>query len=138
MPSAFLEIFGSTLYYKWLSSLPEMSKDLTGRTVIVTGANVGVGLEAARFFCNMNPARLILAVRTTSKGEEAKKEIESQDSLARKTNVEVWELDLGLFESVKRFAKRCNDELERVDILVENAALGEGTWSTTADGWESL
>jgi retinol dehydrogenase-12 len=138
MPSAFIEIFGSTLYYKWLSNLPETSKDLTGRTVIVTGANVGVGLEAARFFYNMNPARLIIAVRTISKGEEAKKEIESQSASTGKTNVEVWELDLGLFESVKRFAKRCNDELERVDILVENAALGEGPWSTTADGWESL
>ncbi|PVF95996.1 NAD(P)-binding protein [Serendipita vermifera] len=138
MSSAVVEIFGDTLYYKWIRNLPETSRDLSGRTVIVTGANVGVGLEAARFFYNMSPARLVIAVRSISKGEEAKMDIEAKGDSAGQTSVEVWELDLGLFESVKRFAEKCNDELERVDIFLENAALGEGPWSTTPDGWESL
>jgi retinol dehydrogenase 12 len=137
MAAAFLEIFSETLYYKYIGSLPETSKDLTGRVIIVTGANGGIGLEAAKFFYKMNPARLILAVRSLSKGQEAKKSIETEATVTVKTNVEVWELDMGSFESVKRFAKKCVDELERVDILLENAAIGRGPWSATQDGWET-
>jgi retinol dehydrogenase-12 len=137
MTSAFAEIFGDTLAYKWWKTLPETNKDLTGRNVIVTGANSGVGLEAARLFYNMNPARLVLAVRSKEKGEEAKKDIESKKNSFGRTSVEVWELNLESFESVKQFAKRCNDELQRLDILMENAGLGMAPWSTTSDGWET-
>ncbi|PVF96434.1 NAD(P)-binding protein [Serendipita vermifera] len=138
MFSGIVEVLGDTLYYKWWKNLPETTKDLTGRNVIVTGANTGVGLEAARFFYNMNPARLVLAVRNQDKGEAAKRDIMSQSKGAIDTKVEVWELDLCSFESVKRFASKCSAELERLDILMENAALGLGPWSTTGDGWESL
>ncbi|PVF96003.1 NAD(P)-binding protein [Serendipita vermifera] len=137
MAAAFIEIFGETLYYKYVGSLPETNKDLTGRTVIVTGSNGGIGLEATKLFYRMNPARLILAVRSTSKGQEAKTTIETERKETTKTSVEVWELDMGLFESVKRFAKRCHDELERVDIFLENAGVGRGPWSVTKDGWET-
>jgi retinol dehydrogenase 12 len=132
-----LEIIRETIYYKYFGTLPETIKDLTGRTIIVTGSNVGLGLEAAKFFYKMNPARMILAVRTISKGEEAKKVIEAQTNTKGTTKVEVWELNMGLFESVKRFAKRCHDELERVDVLLENAAVGRSPWSLTRDGWEN-
>ncbi|PVF95998.1 NAD(P)-binding protein [Serendipita vermifera] len=137
MAAAFAEIFGETLYYKYIGSLPETTKDLTGRTIIITGANVGLGLEAAKFLYKMNPAHMILAVRTISKGEEAKKIIEAETNTKGKTKVEVWQLDMGLFESVKRFAKKCHDELDRLDILLENAAVGVTPWSVTKDGWET-
>jgi retinol dehydrogenase-12 len=45
--------------------------DLTGQTVVVTGSNVGLGLETARHFARMNPANLILAVRNKQKGDNA-------------------------------------------------------------------
>lgn len=47
-----------------------------GRTVIVTGANTGLGQEAARHFVRLGASTLIIACRTVSKGEAAKKDIE--------------------------------------------------------------
>jgi retinol dehydrogenase 12 len=135
--SALIELIAETLYYKYIGTLPETTKDLTGRTLIITGSNVGLGLEAAKFFYKMNPARMILAVRTISKGEDAKKVIEAQTNTKGQTKVEVWELDMALFESVKRFAKKCHDELDRVDVVLLNAAVGVSPWSVTRDGWEN-
>ncbi len=50
---------------------PVVKGDLTGKTVMVTGANSGIGYEAAKHFATMNPGRLILACRSQSKGQEA-------------------------------------------------------------------
>jgi retinol dehydrogenase 12 len=141
--AALLSIILESAINKW-KTLPDTVVDLSGRTVIVTGSNVGLGLEAAKRFYAMNPARLILAVRTISKGEDAKKVIletgKKEGPYGRvksETNIEVWTLDLSSFESVRRFAKRCDDELERIDILLENAAVQVGDWSVTNDGWET-
>lgn len=52
---------------------PVVKRDLSSKTVIITGANGGLGLEAAKHFASMNAARLILACRNKEKGEEALK-----------------------------------------------------------------
>lgn len=51
--------------------IPVPAADLTGKTVVVTGANVGLGFEAAKHFAAMKPARLIIACRSQEKGEIA-------------------------------------------------------------------
>jgi retinol dehydrogenase-12 len=45
--------------------------DLSGKTVMVVGANTGLGFEASKHFARMNPAHLVLACRSKSKGEAA-------------------------------------------------------------------
>jgi len=50
---------------------PLVSADLTGRVVIVTGANTGLGLAASKHLATMNPAKLIMTVRSAEKGEKA-------------------------------------------------------------------
>ncbi|KAL9624862.1 MAG: hypothetical protein Q9160_000909 [Pyrenula sp. 1 TL-2023] len=95
------------------------SKDRTGETIIVTGSNIGLGLEAARHFARLN-AKVILAVRNIPAGEEAKESIEA--STGKKGTVEVWKLDLGSYDSVKAFAERAS-KLPRLDAVVENAGI---------------
>lgn len=101
----------------------------------MTGANVGLGLEAARHFARLGAAKVILACRNTDKGERAKADIER--STARSGIVEVWSLDLCSFESVKQFCQRA-DQLPRLDVVVENAAVAMiGPQAALAEGYES-
>lgn len=110
--------------------------DCTGKTIIVTGANVGLGKEAARHFARLNAEKVIIACRSTEKGEAAKRDIEA--STKRSGAIEVWQLDLQSYDSVKAFAKRA-EGLKRLDAIVENAgictcngvvSLGTGTDTT--------
>jgi len=50
---------------------PVIETDLTGQTVVVVGANTGIGFDATKHFATMNPARLILACRSKERGEAA-------------------------------------------------------------------
>ena len=56
---------------------PEQRQRWDGKSVIVTGANTGLGLEAARQFVSLGAEKVILAVRSLDKGERAKESIES-------------------------------------------------------------
>ena len=114
--------------------LPYPVTDCTGKTVIVTGANIGLGKEAARHFARLN-ANVILAVRSFEKGEEAMRDIEST---AKKTGTtEVWELDLASYASVKAFAKRVS-LLPRVDIVIMNASVASYSFETAEDNESSI
>jgi retinol dehydrogenase 12 len=100
--------------------LPYPTKEFSGQTIIITGSNTGMGMEAARHFVRLNASKVILAVRTASKGLAAKKSIEA--TTERLNVVEVWDLDLTSYDSVKAFAEKAN-RLERLDVVVENAAV---------------
>lgn len=122
--------FAAFLYSQFFVKLPYPKKSLSGQTIIVTGSNTGLGLEAARHFTRLGAAKVILAVRSLSKGEAAKESIEA--STDRKGVVEVWSLDLGSYESVKEFAKKA-EGLDRLDALVENAGVAKTAWSVQED-----
>ncbi|CAJ2507070.1 Uu.00g082560.m01.CDS01 [Anthostomella pinea] len=107
--------------YNHFRPLPYPTKDCTGMTVIVTGANTGIGREAARHFVRLNAARVILGCRNTTKGEAAKTSIET--STGRPDVVEVWQVDLGSFASVREFCRRADARLDRLDVLLENAGV---------------
>lgn len=118
-----------------MTALPYPATDYTGRTCIITGANVGLGKEAARHFCRLGAEKVILACRDVEKGREAQTDINA--STRRQGVVDVWELDLASFQSVKTFCHRANTELERVDIVIENAGVAIGTYVEIDGGFES-
>ncbi|KAF8857320.1 putative short-chain dehydrogenase [Acephala macrosclerotiorum] len=106
---------------------------LASQTVIVTGANTGLGLETARHVVALGAAKVILGVRTVSKGNAAKSDIES--TTRRPGVVEVWELDLESFDSVKTFASRAT-KLPRLDTAIMNAGMASGKWNLSPHGFE--
>lgn len=121
------------MYSQFFFTPPYPTNDFAGQTIIVTGANTGLGLEAARHLVRLNAEKVILAVRNLQKGEAAKKSIEGSE---KKTGVaEVWELDLANHQSVQRFAKRA-EGLKRLDAVSENAAIYTFQF-TIVDGNES-
>lgn len=95
--------------------------DFSGRTVIVTGSNTGLGLEAARHFARLKCTKIILAVRDMSKGQAAKESILASTNRVEDC-VEIWKLDLNSNASVQAFAKRAH-RLDRLDAVVESAGL---------------
>ncbi|MFD6450752.1 MULTISPECIES: oxidoreductase [unclassified Nocardia] len=105
---------------KWTTAnLP----DQTGRTIIVTGANSGLGAATARALSEAG-ARVILACRDTAKAERV--------AAGLRGATEVRELDLANLNSVRAFA----DSIERVDVLINNAGVMALPLRRTADGFE--
>ena len=101
----------------------------------MTGANVGLGLEAARHFIRLNAEKVILAVRNLEKGQVAKESIERSEK--GRGTVEVWSLDLGSYQSVKDFAKRAQG-LKRLDAVVENAGIAVGKYEILEDNESTI
>ena len=97
-----------------------------GRTVIVTGANSGLGAVTARELAGKG-ANIIMAVRNTSKGEAAAQQITGPKV------VEVRRLDLQDLSSVRQFA----DGVDKVDVLINNAGIMAAPYALTVDGFES-
>ncbi|MCW1958698.1 MAG: oxidoreductase [Mycobacterium sp.] len=95
-----------------------------GRTVIVTGANSGLGLVTARELARVG-ARTILACRNVGKGEAA--------AAGMTGEVEVRRLDLQDLASVHDFA----DSITVADVLINNAGIMAVPYSITKDGFES-
>ncbi|MCV7282640.1 SDR family NAD(P)-dependent oxidoreductase [Mycolicibacterium flavescens] len=95
-----------------------------GRTVIVTGANSGLGLVTAQELARVG-AHVVLAVRNTAKGEQAARQIGG--------DTEVRELDLQDLASVRAFA----DGVDAVDVLINNAGIMAVPYALTRDGFES-
>jgi NAD(P)-dependent dehydrogenase (short-subunit alcohol dehydrogenase family) len=95
-----------------------------GRTVVVTGANSGLGLSTARELARAG-ARVVMAVRDVSRGEQAATTIDG--------DVVVRHLDLADLESIRAFAREWTGDL---DVLVNNAGIMMVPAGLTADGFE--
>jgi len=99
---------------------PAPGTTLSGKTAIITGGNTGLGYEAAVQLLGLRLSHLILAVRSTEKGEAAASKLCLQYPEAK---IEVWELDMCSYNSVQAFAKRVDKELLRLDIVILNAGV---------------
>lgn len=106
--------------------------DLDGKVIVVTGANSGVGLGAAKAFARKG-ASTILACRNVEKAERALDQIE--DGIPN-ASVAVMILDLASLASVRRFAATFKATYERLDVLVNNAGIMWASYGLTEDGFE--
>lgn len=115
-------------------SVPPIPSDvsLVGKTALVTGANVGLGLACSRHFLELGASRLVMAVRTVAKGEVEAAKLRAAFPAAQ---IDVWPLDLTKPQSsVQPFAARCNKELGRLHVAVLNAGLGKDAFVRTTEG----
>jgi NAD(P)-dependent dehydrogenase (short-subunit alcohol dehydrogenase family) len=106
--------------------------DLTGRSVVVTGANTGLGKETAKALAAKN-AIVVMAVRSLEKGENAAEEIRK---IYPTSQLDVMELDLSDLNSVSMFARDFSNKYNRLDLLINNAGVMMPPYSKTADGFE--
>jgi NAD(P)-dependent dehydrogenase (short-subunit alcohol dehydrogenase family) len=110
------------------------TESFAGKTVLITGANAGLGFEASLKFAALGASRLIFGVRTLWKGEEARSKICQQTGYS-KDNIHLYELDMSTFDSVKRFAVAISRE-ERIDIAILNAGVVSPSFRLSPEGYE--
>ena len=101
---------------KWT---PRQIPSQQGRLAIVTGANSGIGYQAAKYLARAG-AMVILACRNAEKGEAARAQIAAAQPLAK---VEMRILDVADLDSVRRFAAEFLSEDRPVDLLINNAGV---------------
>jgi len=111
--------------------------DQTGKTAIVTGANSGIGLIAARELAR-HGASVVVACRDTSKGDAAVEQIRKDLGTSGATaSLTVGKLDLASLDSVREFAAGIHESHpDGFDLLINNAGVMATPKSTTADGFE--
>lgn len=106
---------------------------LIGKTVVITGANTGIGYETAKDLSKRG-AKIIMGCRNFEKANEAKEKIAKE---VPKALLEVRKLDLASLNSVREFAKSINESEEHLDILINNAGVMVCPQSQTEDGFET-
>ena len=112
---------------KWTkSNIP----DLSGKVVIVTGGNSGLGFESVKAFAEKG-ADVVLTSRTKEKGESAKQKIGETRGI-----IDVMLLDLKSFSSIEKFANAFKQKYIRLDILLNNAGIMMTPHFKTKDGLE--
>jgi len=103
------------------------------RTVLITGGNSGIGLEAAVGIATSGH-RVVIAVRNAAKGEMAVADIKARSGNDR---VETLPLDLASMASIRSFAEAWQSRGEPIRVLLNNAGLIQRSRTTTADGFET-
>ena len=106
--------------------------DQEGKTVVITGANTGLGYEAARVMSERG-ARVLIACRSEQKAEDAIGRIEQVNGAVDASFVH---LDLGDLSSVSDCAEQLLRE-EKIDVLINNAGIRLPPYELTKDGYES-
>ncbi len=113
---------------KWTA---EDIPDQSGKTIIVTGANSGLGLASAKALARKG-AHVVMACRSQQRGEEALQEVKQIPN----ASAELMLLDLGSLQSVKSFAEGFLSRYDQLHVLLNNAGIMATPYGTTQDGFE--
>ncbi len=106
--------------------------ELAGKTIVVTGANSGLGLETTRLLAGRG-AHVVMACRTPSKAERAMQTLNEELSNA---SIDFIPLNLADLSSVQAFAKAYDEKHDTLDVLINNAGIMAIPRRETADGFE--
>lgn len=107
-------------------------EDLSEKTIVVTGANSGIGFEATKIFASKG-ASIIMGCRSMDRALKAKESIINEHPTA-KLKIEL--LDLSSFDSVKQFAINVKKHTNSIDILLNNAGIMTVPYAATNEGLE--
>ncbi|OAX31784.1 short-chain dehydrogenase [Rhizopogon vinicolor AM-OR11-026] len=116
------------------TELPVPTADVSRKSLVVVGANVGLGNEAAVHLAQLKPKSLLITTRDGVKCEQAKADIETRSGM---TGIESWPLELTSFDSVRSFVNNFEAKGCTVDALIANAGVLTRSYAKTSDGYET-
>lgn len=120
---------GKIMKQKWTA---QNVPSLQDKIIIVTGANSGIGLEATKIFLEKG-AHVIMACRNLEKSEVVRRELITVNPTYK---LDLLELNLSSFSSIKSFSDEVLSSYPRVDILLNNAGVMTTPYRSTEDGLE--
>ncbi|MDQ1233832.1 NAD(P)-dependent dehydrogenase (short-subunit alcohol dehydrogenase family) [Paenibacillus sp. SORGH_AS306] len=106
--------------------------DMQGKTIVITGANSGIGYEAATILAGRG-AEIVMAVRNYDKGQKALQAIQNVHPSAK---LQLMRLDLSELASIRHFAEEFRQNHHQLSILINNAGVMMPPYSRTQDGFE--
>ena len=121
----------------WSARHPPNEPNITfsSKTVLVTGANTGLGFEAALKYAALGAARLLLAVRSVEKGNAAKAKI-VQNTGFRGDAISILQVDLDSFVSIQEFINHLDETTDRIDVVLLSAGVAPPRYKKSEEGWE--
>lgn len=130
----------SMLAEKW-NPPAEVKESFEGQVVLVTGANTGLGLEAAKKVAALGADKLIITTRSQSKGESSKLQIKQSltaTNCIQRTEIVPLVLDLSSPEGVKAFVEELNTTTKKLDAAILNAGMNQPQYRTSPEGFEEM
>jgi NAD(P)-dependent dehydrogenase (short-subunit alcohol dehydrogenase family) len=125
-PANFFPIFFRNQFRIKISLPTRQVYDLQNKCAVITGSNTGLGLEASKQLLSLGLSHLVMGVRSLEKGRQAARLLQKTNTAA---TIDVWELDMESYDSIKRFARRCQEELPLIHAVILNAGLGPVNFS---------
>ncbi|PMD29081.1 NAD(P)-binding protein [Hyaloscypha variabilis F] len=127
---------GISMFWWGKRNLPkDPTTSFAGKTILITGANVGLGFESAIKFAALGASSLIFGVRSLQRGEDAKKLI-CQRTGYLLSNIKLFQLDMSTFASVKNFADTVTKNVPRIDVAILNAGVALPSYQVSREGYE--
>lgn len=127
-----LTVFGF-LREQW-TELPISTADVSDQSLVVVGANVGLGNEAAVHLAQLKPKSLLITSRDEVKCERSKADVETRSGM---TGIESWPLELSSFDSVRSFVDNFEAKGCTANVLIANAGISTMKYAKTPDGYET-
>ncbi|KAG2118320.1 short-chain dehydrogenase [Suillus clintonianus] len=116
------------------TDLPISTTDVSDQSLVVVGANVGLGNEAAVHLAQLKPKSLLITSRDEVKCEQSKADVETRSGM---TDIKSWPLELSSFDSVRSFVNKFEAKGCTANVLIANAGMSTTKYTKTPDGYET-
>ncbi|KAI1087247.1 NAD(P)-binding protein [Rostrohypoxylon terebratum] len=130
LPPSIVPFFPNQFFKNQFRSKPQYpppGTNLSEKVAIITGGNTGLGFEAATQLLSFKLGTLVLAVRSTAKGEAAAAKLRQKFP---KSTINAWKLDMSSYDSIQEFVGRVNTQLPRLDMAILNAGVSKLEFGT--------